>query len=114
MTKQKTPHTQTQQNTNPEQTDLENDQTGFEADDAYSRMDGAETGLDKSPRKLDTRAPRHRTEPEGVAHEGAVTSRVSKKPVQGITSHSAREEGARQAKVVRKRPDARAGTRHSK
>ena len=114
MTKQKTPHTQTQQNSNPEQTDLENNQTGFEADDAYSRMEGAETGSDKSPRKIDTRAPRHRTEPEAVAHEGAVTSRVSKKPVQGITSHSAREEGARQAKVVRKRPDARAGTRHSK
>jgi hypothetical protein len=84
MTKQKTPHTQTQQNTNPEQTDLENDQTGFEADDAYSRMEGAETGSDKSPRKLDTRAPRRRIEPEAVSHEGQVTSRLSKKPVQGL------------------------------
>jgi len=44
MTKQKTPHTQTQQNSNPEQTDLENNQAEFEADDAYSRMEGSETG----------------------------------------------------------------------
>ncbi len=114
MTKQKTPHTQTQQNAVPEQTDLENNQGEFEANDAYSRMEGAETGSDKSLRKLDTRAPRRRTEPEAVAHEGSVTTRVSKKPVQGITSHSAEEESARQAKVVRKRPDARAGAKHSK
>src|SRR5437763_15612070 len=100
MTKQKTPHTQTRQNSNPEQTDLENNQTEVEADDAYSRMEGAETGSDKRRRKLDTRAPRHRTEPEAVAHEGAVTSRVSKKPKQGITSHSARDDGVRHAKLV--------------
>jgi hypothetical protein len=66
MTKQKTPHTQSQQDTSPEQTDLDNDR-GFEAeasDQIYENMEGAETGEERSPRKLQTGGPQHRTEPE--------------------------------------------------
>ena len=49
MTKQKTPHTQTQQNVEPEQTDLEVNEEVYEADGPeeqglYQEMQGAETG----------------------------------------------------------------------
>lgn len=134
MTRQKSPHTQTEQNTKPEQTDLEADEQEYEADSAsdqqlYSRMDGAETGGPRSPKKIKKDGPRHKTEPEEVAHEGSVSARTvsdrsvsdrsvsdrsSKRPVQGVTSHSAREESERQQKVVKARPDAQAGVNRSK
>jgi hypothetical protein len=117
MSIQKSPHTQTQQDTTPEQTDLENDQRDFD-DEAHERtyenMDGAETGDNRVPRKVQTDAPQHRTQPEEVAHEGSVHTRTPKKPAQGITSHSAEEESERQKKVVNERPDAQAGVNHSK
>ena len=118
MAKETTPHTQTQQNTKPEQTDLDRDQQRYEgqSDDqqTYSAMEGAETGEERTPRKIQTRSERHRTEPETEAHEGQVTSRTPKRPSQGITNQSAEEESSRQQKVVNGRPDARAGVNHSK
>jgi len=117
MTKQKTPHTQTQQDTTPEQTDLDNDQRGFEAeagDQIYENMEGAETGQERAPRKVQSDASHHRTEPEQAAHEGSVHTRTPKRPSQGITAHSAEEESARQEKVVNARPDAQAGVNRSK
>lgn len=115
MTEQKTPHTQTQQNTKPEQSDFEPDQTDPNTEDGiYAHMEGAETGSDRAPRKLQTDAPGHNTEPETSAHEGSVTTRTPKRPVQGITSHSAQEESERQEKVVNDRPDASAGVNRSK
>jgi hypothetical protein len=116
MTIQKSPHTQTQQDTTPEQTDLENNQSNFdeEAHEAtYEHTEGAETGDNRTPRKVQTDAPHRRTEPEEVAHEGPVHTRTPKKPAQGITSHSAEEESQRQEKVVNDRPDAQAGVNHS-
>lgn len=116
MTEQKTPHTQTQQNTKPEQSDLEADQAGSnteEDEEIYARMEGAETGSDRSPRKLQTGGSARNTEPETSAHEGSVSTRTPKRPVQGITSHSAEEESERQEKVVNDRPDARAGVNRS-
>jgi hypothetical protein len=91
MTKQKTPHTQTEQNIPPTRADVELDQaaqgTGTESDEQlYSNMEGAETGGNRTP----------------------------KRPSQGITSHSAEEESERQQKVVNDRPDAQAGVNHSK
>ena len=117
MTKQKTPHTQTQQNVMPEQTDLEADEREYEADrradqDIYGRTDGAETGENRSPREIETRSERHSTEPETEAHEGAVTSRVPKRGAQGITPQGD-EERSRQKKVVGERPDAQAGVNHT-
>lgn len=117
MTKQKSPHTQTQQNTIPEQTDLEAGEQPYEADSPedekiYTNMQGAETGTNRSPREVQTRSERHRTEPEVKAHEGSVSTRTPKGPAQGITSHSAEEESERQKKVVNNRPDAGAGVKH--
>lgn len=119
MTRQKSPHTQTQQNVAPEQSDLEADEQVFEADSPsdeqlYSKMEGAETGTNRNPREIQTRSARHRTEPEVEAHEGSVSTRTPKRPVQGVTSHSAEEESQRQEKVVNDRPDAQAGVNHSK
>lgn len=119
MTRQKSPHTQTGQDTKPEQTDLEADEQEYEADSSadqqlYSRAEGAETGGPRTPKKIKKDGPRHKTEPEQVAHEGSVSTRAPKRPVQGVTSHSAREESARQEKVVKARPDAQAGLNHSK
>lgn len=117
MTKQKSPHTQTQQDTIPEQSDLEANEQPYEADspsdeELYTRMEGAETGENRSSREIQTRSERHRTEPEVEAHEGSVSTRTPKRPGQGITSHSAAEESERQEKVVNDRPDAEAGTKH--
>lgn len=119
MTNQKSPHTQTQQNTIPEQTDLEADEQPYEADspsdeELYTRMEGAETGMNRSPREIQTRSERHQTEPEVEAHEGSVSTRTPKRAVQGITSRTATEESARQKKVVEERPDAEAGVEHSR
>jgi hypothetical protein len=118
MTKQSTPHTQTQQNTQPEETDSEPnaEQQGISATDAdlYSRMEGAETGGNRSPRHAATGSSRTTTEPETEAHEGSVDTRTPKRPAQGITSRSSEEESARQEKVVNERPDAQAGVNRSK
>jgi hypothetical protein len=119
MTKETTPHTQTQQNAPTEQTDLERDQRAHDSgtgsdEQLYKNMEGAETGDNRTPRKTQTRSMHHKTEPETEAHEGSVTTRTPKRPSQGITSHSAEEESSRQQKVVNDRPDAQAGVNHSK
>ena len=116
MTKQKSPHTQSQQNAVPERTDLENAQSDLEQEaeeKTYENMEGAETGTDRSPRKMPGRGPHHNSEPESIAHEGSVTTRTPKRPAQGITDRP-QEESARQKKVVNDRPDAQAGVNHSK
>ena len=115
MTKQKSPHRQTQQNTKPEQSHFEADQAGAGSDSQiYAHMSGAETGSDRTPRKLQEDAPARNTEPESSADVGSVSTRTPRRPVQGITSHSAEEESERQEKVVNDRPDVRAGVNRSK
>ena len=115
MTKQTTPHTQTQQNVNPQQTDLEPEQAGWEsATGVGQNVDGAQTGTDRSPRRTPGRETQHTSEPAPAAYEGSVDTRTPKRPVQGITSRSSAEESARQEKVVKERPDAQAGVNHSK
>lgn len=116
MTKQKSPHTQTEQDAAPERDDLQDVPSETEAaeDRLYERMEGAETGENRSPRKFPaTRALRRRTEPEAEAHEGSLSSRTLKLPGQGITAHSSEEESDRQQKVVKDRPDAQAGLNQS-
>jgi hypothetical protein len=108
MTKQKSPHAQTQQNTKPQQSDFAGDQDSSKSEDQiYARMEGAEAGSDRTPRKPQDGAPARNTEPESSAHEGSVSTRTPRRSVQGITSHSAEEESERQEKVVNDRPDAR-------
>lgn len=118
MTMQKSPHTNTQQNTKPEQSDLEADEKEYETDSPedqaiYQRAEGAETGTNRSPREVAPRSVERRTEPEKEAHEGSVTTRTPEGSGQGITSRSAEEENQRQKKVVSIRPDAQAGVNRS-
>ena len=58
MTKQKSPHTQSEQNTVPEQRDRETAQSDMrkEAEERmYEHMEGAETGANRSPRRMPER-----------------------------------------------------------
>jgi hypothetical protein len=53
VTKHKSPHTQTEQNVVPEQADFETPQGDFESEageNTYDQMQGAKTGMDRSPR----------------------------------------------------------------
>ncbi len=116
MTKQKSPHTQSEQNTVPEQTDLEIAQSDLEnqaEERMYEHMEGAQTGMNRSPRRTPRTSQQHNTQSETVAHEGSVTTRTPKRPAQGITERP-EEEAERQRKVVNDRPDAQAGVNHSK
>lgn len=114
-----TPHTQTQQNVRPEQSDLEPDQleqtagTGDDAD-LYRNSDGAQVGSNRGARFVHRAAGHPNTEPAVAAHEGSVTTRTPGGEKQGITSRSAEEESARQKKVVNDRPDAQAGVNHNR
>jgi hypothetical protein len=76
-------------------------------------MEGAETGANRSPRRVPRSSQHHKTQPETVAHEGSVKTRTPKRPAQGITDRP-EEEAERQRKVVNERPDAQAGVNHSK
>lgn len=83
MAKQTTPHTQTQQNVNPAQSDLEQDQLTQESgrgEDTgiYEEMDGAETGTDRAPRKLLNDENRTRVQDSPVSYEGSLTTRTPK------------------------------------
>lgn len=118
MTHSTTPHTESQQNRKFDRSDLEADQLEQSAGrgpDAslYSRNEGAETGTNRSPREFPDAARNPNVEPSQAAYEGSVTTRTPGGAGQGITSHSADEESARQQKVVKDRPDAQAGVNHN-
>ena len=114
MATQTTPHTQTQQNTDATQADLELNQlaadSGQDEDaDLYENMDGAQTGGTRAFNANATNGPKHNTEPRTAAVDGGNDTRLPESNHQGITNHSASEESARQRKVVSERPDAFAG-----
>lgn len=119
MAKPTSPHTQSQQNTNFAQTDVNPDdmpQTVGTGEDAaaYENRDGAQTGGTRSPKDTPRSSNRHNTQPQTVAHEGSLTSRGSHDASsQGISNHSAESEAAGQEKVVSQREDSQAGVNHS-
>jgi hypothetical protein len=118
MAKQTTPHTESQQNRNPDRNDLEPGQmeqeTGRGKDaSTYRNADGAQTGSNRAPEKYPRASERPNTEPAGAAYEGSLSTRTPEGDGQGITAHSASEESSRQRKVVKDRPDAQAGTNHN-
>lgn len=118
MAQQNTPHTQTQQNTPSTQTDLDAQQLEQEVgrgDDAeaYNNREGAQSGGIKSSRQAPPTSETRNVEPQSVAYEGSITSRLSPGAGQGISNHSTEEENARQEKVVSNREDTNAGVNHS-
>ena len=119
MAMQKSPHPNTQQNTKPEQSDLEVDEQEYEADSSedqelYDHSEGAETGMNRNPREIETRSQRHQIEPEKEAHQGRLSTRTPNQTSQGITARTAAQESTRQEKVVKDRPDAQAGVNRTR
>lgn len=109
-----TPHTQTQQDTRPDQSDLEPDQleqtagTGPDAE-LHRNREGAQTGTNSGLAVVSGAGRHPSSEPPTAAHQGRTTTRTPEGETQGITSHPAKEESARQQNVVKDRPDAQAG-----
>jgi hypothetical protein len=119
MAKQKSPHTQSEQNQSQTQMNLEPGEleqmlgTGEDAR-TYENSDGAQTGGTRSPRHAPRAGVKHNVEPATAAFEGATTSRTVKDPnKQGATNRSSAMENEGQEKVVKDRPDAQAGVNHS-
>lgn len=114
-----TPHTQTQQNRTPNQTDLEPDQLqqsagiGPEAE-LYKREEGAQSGANRSAHVVPGAGGPPNSEQPAAAFEGSVTTRTPSGQKQGISSRSSDEEQPGQQKVVNERPDAQAGVNHSR
>ena len=114
MAIQSTPHTESQQNTNPAESDLEPNlataDVGRGADaESFEIRDGAQTGGNRAFHRNEEQGPKHNAEPATAAEYGTVSTRTPESDSQGITNHSASEESARQKKVVSERPDAQAG-----
>ena len=114
MAIQTTPHTQTRQNLNDADPDLDDNQviaeTGQDQDaDLYANRDGAQTGGTRAFNANDQRSKLPNVQPRDAALTGSVNTRTPESDQQGITNHSASEESARQRKVVSERPDALAG-----
>jgi hypothetical protein len=119
MAKQKSPHTQSEQNQSQTQMNLEPGEleqmlgTGEDAR-TYENSDGAQTGGTRSPRHAPKAGVKHNVEPATAAFEGETTSRTVKDPnKQGATNRSSAMENEGQKKVVKDRPDAQAGVNHS-
>ncbi len=115
----KTPRTQSQQNTHFAQTDVNPDdmeQTAGTGEDAksYQNREGAQTGATRSPRHSPASGAPHNVEPEAVAYEGTLTSRMfDDAGKQGISNNSSAKEAVGQRKVVSERDDSQAGVNHS-
>jgi hypothetical protein len=118
MAHQTTPHTESEQNRKPDQSDLEPDQLEQSAgrgqdSDLYRNHDGAQTGTNRGPQHAPGSRGNPNTQPAAAAYEGATSTRTPASEKQGITSHSSHEESSRQQKVVKDRSDAKAGVNHS-
>ena len=116
MAKQKSPHTQTQQDTHFAQTDVNSDEleqnTGHASE--YENRDGAQTGGKRSAKAMPASAHPNNTEEQPVAFEGALASRTfDEDNKQGVTTDASSKEAVRQRKVVSKREDSQAGVNHS-
>lgn len=114
MAMQTTPHTQTQQNQNAAQPDLEPNQLAQDSgqgEDAvlYENAEGAQTGGTRAFNANATKSNLPKVEPRTAAMNGGVDTRTPESENQGITNRSASEESVRQKKVVSERPDALAG-----
>ncbi len=114
-----TPHTETQQNTNPGRPDLKPDQTeqteGTRGSADFDRIhEGEQAGTVRAPQNFPDASGKSRIAPSDAAYEGSTSTRTPKGAAQGITGHSSDEESQRQEKVVKDRPDAQAGVNHSR
>jgi hypothetical protein len=116
MAKQKSPHTQTQQDTHFAQTDVSPDELeqNLGRGEEYENRDGAQTGGKRSPKTMPAAAHPHNTEDQAVAYEGSLASRTfDDDNKQGVTTNPSSKEAEGQRKVVGQREDSQAGVNHS-
>lgn len=113
-----TPHTQTQQNLPPDQSDFDPDQSANSSElrnlSQNQTGENAQSGTNRAPEKIGGSAHYLNTEPSGAAMEGSVTTRTPAGSAQGISNRSANEERPRQRKVVDEREDAQEGVNHNR
>lgn len=116
MAEQKSPHTQTQQDTHFAQTDVNRDEVEQNTGNApeYEETYGAQTGGKRSPKTMPQSANPHNAEEQQVAFEGTLASRsFDDDTKQGVTTAPSSKEAEGQRKVVGQREDAQAGVNHS-
>jgi hypothetical protein len=113
MSHQTTPHTQSQQNVPPDQSDFEPNQSAQSSEQPGAPLN-AQSGSNRAPERLAGRAHHPNTEPAAAAMEGSVTTRTPASSAQGVTNRSANEEAPGQRKVVQQREDAQAGVNHNR
>ena len=123
MSKQTTPHTESQQDRSPAQSDAIESTgqgetqsalgTNVGKDDIPSATIGAQTGTNRGPQFIPHTSGHHGAEPQNAAYEGTVSTRTLQGSGQGITTHPSAEESGRQEKVVKDRADAQAGVNHA-
>jgi hypothetical protein len=113
MAHRTTPHTQSQQDVPPDQSDFEPDQSA-QSSELPSAGLNPQTGGNRAPERLAGRGHHPNTEPAAAAMEGSVTTRTPVTNAQGITNRSADEEAPGQRKVVQQREDAQAGVNHNR
>lgn len=118
MAKQKSPHTQSEQNQPQVQMNLEPGEleemlgTGEDAK-TYENDEGLQAGGTRSPRHAPRAAVKHNVEPATEAFEGGTSSRIARDPnKQGATNRSSAMENEGQEKVVKDRTDSQAGVNH--
>lgn len=92
MAFQKSPHTQSEQNTRFERTginpDLERRLAEGDESDLPEHYEGEQIDGTRSPRRTPVSGPEHKTRPTAAAFEGSVKTRTpSDSPKQGISSH---------------------------
>ncbi len=115
MAIQSTPHTESQQNKSESGTELEPNQIAerIERDGEgglYAKMDGAQTGMNRSEHVTDVHGSKHKVEPATSGDTGATSSGVGDAETQGITNHSQKAEHDGQVKVMAERERAAASS----
>lgn len=119
MAKDTTSHTQSQQNANFAQSDVNRDeleQNTEQREDAasYENRDGAQTGGTRSPKHTPGPARSDNAEDQPAAYEGSLASRTfDDDEKQVVTTNASSKEAEGQRKVVGGREDAQAGVNHS-
>ena len=118
MPVQSTPHTQTQQDADATQADIDPTQQVAESgqeEDAplYETMAGAQTGGTRAFNANEDSGHHPNTEPQTAALDGGTSTRSPEGSGVGITNAPISEESAMQRKLVSQRPDAAAGVDQS-
>jgi hypothetical protein len=117
MARNTTPHTESGQNQEFDESDLEpgvSADTVARGEDAalYSDSDGAQTGTNRGAAHVPGDGPRHHdhgTHTPDTLLEGSLETRAPEGAGQGITGRSQSEESVGQKKVVADRPDVQSG-----